>query len=540
MKRKLVCVALALAFLLVLPGPAFAADGAVEWSIDGRGVLSVAVTGDMPDYYKTSPPWDARRSEVKSIELAEGVTSIGAWAFSQCAAAKVTLPQSLRAIGEYAFQGCARLRTVAVPEGVTEISRQCFDHCTALESVSLPEGLTGIGESAFNCCVELESLSLPASLEKIGASAFNGCSALETVYYSGTEKQWNKLDLGSYNKPLTKARLVCGSMPAAGADDAIIDIACHSGKSFALRRDGTVLAAGMDTYSELDLEDWTDIVQIVVTDLNTFGLRSDGAVVVAGAWSSAWRNSLGTIELEELPFTKWTDITAIAASNDHLIGLKEDGAVVIEIGYGNSMLENCRAADVTGLKNMTQIIAGSYPASWYTGGINASGEACVNGEWFATDAVEISSSGWATLALRSDGTVIGTGEDYWLYEDELATWTDLKQVLPDDNRAYGLKEDGTVLFAGVAEDLYGLSKWTDIAELAANGYGGFVGIKTDGTVVRAGKYLEEKEYDVMDSWTDIVKVALSIDHVLGLRADGTVVAAGRNGYSQCDVEAWND
>ena len=39
-------------------------------------------------------------------------------------------------------------------------------------------------------------------------------------------------------------------------------------------------------------------------------------------------------------------------------------------------------------------------------------------------------------------------------------------------------------------------------------------------------------------WTDIVQIAASGYHTVGLKSDGTVVAAGYNNYGQCDVGGW--
>ena len=62
-----------------------------------------------------------------------------------------------------------------------------------------------------------------------------------------------------------------------------------------------------------------------------------------------------------------------------------------------------------------------------------------------------------------------------------------------------------------------------------------IGLKTDGTVVWAGK----KRPNVL-GWTDIVALSVGYDHTVGLRADGTVVATGENGYGQCNVSDWTD
>ena len=61
-----------------------------------------------------------------------------------------------------------------------------------------------------------------------------------------------------------------------------------------------------------------------------------------------------------------------------------------------------------------------------------------------------------------------------------------------------------------------------------------VALKNNGTVVSAG--LLEKVADDISGWKDIVAVATGSGHVLGLENDGDVVCAGDNTYGQCNYE----
>ena len=44
-------------------------------------------------------------------------------------------------------------------------------------------------------------------MTSIGSIAFSLCANLQTVYYAGTEAQWAKIDIGSYNHFLTNATI---------------------------------------------------------------------------------------------------------------------------------------------------------------------------------------------------------------------------------------------------------------------------------------------------------------------------------------------
>ena len=63
-----------------------------------------------------------------------------------------------------------------------------------------------------------------------------------------------------------------------------------------------------------------------------------------------------------------------------------------------------------------------------------------------------------------------------------------------------------------------------------------VGLKTDGTVLAAGRN-EEGQCNV-SGWVGIEAVSCGAYHTVGLKSDGTVVAVGRNTEGQCDVSAW--
>jgi hypothetical protein len=55
---------------------------------------------------------------------------------------------------------CSNLKTIIIPEGVTSISYDAFSYCKALESVSLPSSITSIQSGAFGYCEKLSSVTI--------------------------------------------------------------------------------------------------------------------------------------------------------------------------------------------------------------------------------------------------------------------------------------------------------------------------------------------------------------------------------------------
>ena len=83
--------------------------GNVNWKLSKNGVLTVSGNGAMGSTNLCS----TYGSDIKTVVIEEGVTSIGQSAFRGCAfLMTVTIPSSVTSIGNYAFQGCSVLDTV--------------------------------------------------------------------------------------------------------------------------------------------------------------------------------------------------------------------------------------------------------------------------------------------------------------------------------------------------------------------------------------------------------------------------------------------
>ena len=90
---------------------------------------------------------------------------------------------------------------------MTSICNRAFYDCSSLTSVTIPEGVTSIGYEAFYGCSSLTSVTIPSSVTSIKAWAFSGCTNLKDVYYLGTEEEWKKISIDSWNTPLTNATI---------------------------------------------------------------------------------------------------------------------------------------------------------------------------------------------------------------------------------------------------------------------------------------------------------------------------------------------
>ena len=180
----------------------------VTWEYYGdTKTLKILGSGEMANYSGSfSAPWERYRTEIRYVEIEDGVTSVGDYAFSgsialesvsipesvtrvgyaafsYCSALpEIHLPSGLSEIGAYAFRGCTSLGEITVPGGVTTIPMNTFYSCTALETAVLCEGVQTIGASAFDGCTGLREISLPDSLLSLGENSFRDCTVLTRLY----------------------------------------------------------------------------------------------------------------------------------------------------------------------------------------------------------------------------------------------------------------------------------------------------------------------------------------------------------------------
>ena len=139
-------------------------------------------------------------SSLMSINIPEGVTSIGDYAFNNCRSlTSINIPSSVTSIGRLAFASCSNLISVTFAEGsqLTNIGQSAFRYCSNLTSISIPEGVKSINDHAFSDCSSLTSFTIPKYVTSIDKAAFARCSNLasitipESVTYIG---EWAFLD----------------------------------------------------------------------------------------------------------------------------------------------------------------------------------------------------------------------------------------------------------------------------------------------------------------------------------------------------------
>lgn len=202
----------------------FGVAGEVAWLLNtDTGVLRFTGSGSMLNWDAPSEvPWRFWWSAITSVEIDQGVTSIGSNAFARAENLEtVRISDSVTAIGNSVFTECFSLKSITVsgnnpvysdidgvlfnkdgttlikypahaadtyiiPDGVTLIDNGAFANCKTLKSIVIPDSVEIIGINAFLNCVALEAVRIPEGVTTIGATAFSGCTSLKSILIPGS------------------------------------------------------------------------------------------------------------------------------------------------------------------------------------------------------------------------------------------------------------------------------------------------------------------------------------------------------------------
>ncbi|MGM9551225.1 MAG: leucine-rich repeat protein [Clostridia bacterium] len=236
-------------------------------------------------------------SGIEEIVIPEGVETIESGAFSFCKSLKkVSLPDSIKTIGESAFSYCEELESITIPDGVTRVEGGAFQGCKKLTDLVLPDNLeyvgghivsftpldtdiSYVGKYLINCNAEgefrvkdgtkyiaewagaispkLKSIIIPQSVTFIGDYAFAdrrinpvspqkgelvyAMTALKTVYYTGSEEDWENITIGEHNYALLEAEIVYNYSPiSVTINGETVDFSTY-GKEPVIKNDRTLV-----------------------------------------------------------------------------------------------------------------------------------------------------------------------------------------------------------------------------------------------------------------------------------------------------------
>lgn len=151
----------------------------------------------------------------------------------------------------------------------------------------------------------------------------------------------------------------------------------------------------------------------------------------------------------------------------------------------------------------------------------------------------ISAGAYHSLALRTNGTVVGWGHSEFGEANPPASATNVVAISAGGYQSLALRADHSVIFWGLhgGGNVVPESE-TDIAAIAA-GYGFSLVLRTNGTVAGWGDFNSGAllPATIPENVTNVVAIAAGYAHALVLKADGTVLGWGDNTYHQTTIPA---
>lgn len=147
------------------------------WTLTPNGAdtykLTISGTGQMGDFgtsWSFGKPWNYALAEKESTAVTESRNKI----------TEIEIAAGITAIGAHAFEGYEKISKIELPDSVTELGEYAFNHCSGVTSVRLSNNLTEIKATALsdlgttsNSVANPISITLPDSLLYIRGRAFS-------------------------------------------------------------------------------------------------------------------------------------------------------------------------------------------------------------------------------------------------------------------------------------------------------------------------------------------------------------------------------
>ncbi len=267
-----------------------------------------------------------------------------------------------------------------------------------------------------------------------------------------------------------------------------------------LTAEGTVLTTNLPERMSLEIAKWKNIRKVYQYSEMVLGVDHEGCVYAAGPYEGSLSGNVtelfGGAGVKELHFR-----------GNLCAALKQDGTVfLVEGNYEAGYLERLFIADnyeaVRSWTNVAEIRI-----------LSLEEEREAEGYTYSADC-------YAIVGITRDGRLLADG-----VRAASSEWAD---ILGATKAVAAVQVYEPAEYIKRASYRTGLAFSTRYAAM----------IDHEGFLESTGEVNGASLYGSADEWHDLVSLAGTFSHVVGLRADGTVVAQGFNSSSQCAVDSW--
>ena len=167
-----------------------------------------------------------------------------------------------------------------------------YEHRSSIRKVVVKEGVTSIGQNAFYFCSRLSSVTIPATVTTIESNAFWSCTMLLTVYYAGTQAQWNKIKIESYgNDSLISAYKYFNW----GSVSILKSGQCGDNVTYRLYSDGALFITGTGPIWDFDLDPESSYASPFMNDKRITSVEIGEGVTRVGSFAFFGCSNLGSV-----------------------------------------------------------------------------------------------------------------------------------------------------------------------------------------------------------------------------------------------------
>ena len=142
-------------------------------------------------------------ASLTSLTIPEGVTEIGSMVIMGSAVTELTVPSTVTTCGYFVFGNCSTLKTVTIADGVSSITGNAFSGCSSLKTITIPLSVTSIGSYAFSGCSSLTDVYYDGTQSNWNAISVNsyGNEQLKsaTIHYGSSGVTKYRVTLGKCN-----------------------------------------------------------------------------------------------------------------------------------------------------------------------------------------------------------------------------------------------------------------------------------------------------------------------------------------------------
>lgn len=156
----------------------------ISWVLHKDGSLDIRGSGVMENYTSDKrSPWYSQSEKITTVEISNGITSIGNSAFSDCESlSHIAIPESVTSIGAEALSGCSGLNVITIFDSVINIGSGAFSGCDSLKHIHISPDKTYSDYAGVGDLPDSSANYYQMKMIYIDDEHGTGCDVCHTIY----------------------------------------------------------------------------------------------------------------------------------------------------------------------------------------------------------------------------------------------------------------------------------------------------------------------------------------------------------------------